>query len=97
LKEKFSFAMRAVLDQKTIRLFAGVRPLIGDTEIHNSRNVSRDFRIIESPVGLFSIIGGKLTTARFMAETAVNMIAQRIGNSSPCMTSVTPIHLGNGN
>ncbi len=37
--------------------------------------------------GIFSIVGGKWTTFRLMAEEAVNEIAHRLGNTKPCRTA----------
>jgi glycerol-3-phosphate dehydrogenase len=66
LTEQFAQILPGVLDQKILRSFVGVRPLYN--ELGNWRNLSRDYQIIESPPGFFTVTGGKLTTARLMAE-----------------------------
>lgn len=49
--------------------FAGLRPLIGDPSdmSRHASKVSREHAIEQSPLGLWSIAGGKLTTFRDMA------------------------------
>lgn len=56
--------------------YAGVRPLLAGDPRHPSAT-SREHRIWEEPKGLLSVLGGKFTTFRAMAEQAVNA-AERI-------------------
>ncbi|MEB2298392.1 glycerol-3-phosphate dehydrogenase/oxidase [Lysinibacillus xylanilyticus] len=70
--------------------WAGVRPLIHE-EGKNPSEISRKDEVWESPSGLVTIAGGKLTGYRKMAETVLNKIAldleQRFGiTSKPCHT-----------
>ncbi|MCF8053624.1 MAG: glycerol-3-phosphate dehydrogenase/oxidase [Deltaproteobacteria bacterium] len=58
--------------------YAGVRPLIGSNEGMKEDDLSRDFEVIVSPRGLVSIAGGKLTTYRLMAKSAVAKVARRL-------------------
>ena len=51
--------------------YAGLRPLIDNGAGHTA-DVSRDHAVIESDSGMFSIVGGKLTEYRYMAEDAVD-------------------------
>lgn len=56
--------------------YAGVRPLIDDGE-GNISKASRDYRLdLQKPGGLplLSVLGGKLTTYRILAQEAVDMI-----------------------
>jgi glycerol-3-phosphate dehydrogenase len=41
--------------------------------------------------GLISVLGGKLTTYRLMAEKAVDLACRKLGVSAPCSTATTPI------
>lgn len=41
--------------------------------------------------GLFSIIGGKLTTHRSLAEEAVNIVCDRLGKQARCPTAHAPL------
>lgn len=52
---------------RIIRAFSGVRPLLQSKKA-DSREISRSFQIIDHQNGMFSIVGGKLTTFRLMAE-----------------------------
>jgi glycerol-3-phosphate dehydrogenase len=51
--------------------YAGLRPLI-DTGAGRTADVSRDHAIFESPSGVISVVGGKLTEYRYMAEDVLN-------------------------
>ena len=78
---------------RAIRAYAGVRPLIGAREAEgDSRTISRDFLLLNhgeavGVKGLFSIVGGKLTTYRLMAERTVDTICQEMGKMTPCLTA----------
>jgi glycerol-3-phosphate dehydrogenase len=90
----------AIGSGRVLRAFAGSRPLYkpeapadgdggagGDT-----REVSRTFTVLDhaSRDGLgnmFSIVGGKLTTCRQMAEAVVDRLAERMGVTEPCRTA----------
>ena len=91
----------AIASGRVLRAFAGSRPLYkpeapagggaggagGDT-----REVSRTFTVLDhaSRDGLdnmFSIVGGKLTTCRQMAEAVVDRLAERMGVTEPCRTA----------
>ena len=72
---------RARLDRgDVISTYAGLRPLVvegGGKDVKESQ-VSREHSIYESYSGLISIAGGKLTTARSMAEELVDLAARRL-------------------
>jgi len=56
--------------------WAGLRPLIHE-EGKSASELSRKDEIFESPTGLISIAGGKLTGYRKMAERVVNLVIAR--------------------
>ncbi len=56
--------------------WVGLRPLINE-EGKSASELSRKDEIFESPSGLFSIAGGKLTGYRKMAERVVNLIGKK--------------------
>lgn len=60
-----------------ISTFAGLRPLMSTGEVQ-AYQASRDHEIFESSSGLVSIVGGKLTTFRKMAEDMVNHIEKKL-------------------
>ena len=92
---------RARLDyDDVLSTYAGLRPLVlagGGKDVKESQ-VSREHSIYESHSGLISIAGGKLTTARSMAEElidlAVRRLAERHGITGVrrCTTKNAPVH-----
>ncbi len=74
-------------DARIIRAYAGVRPLLKSGIGGDSRKISRTFRIIDHQNGLFSILGGKLTTYRLMAERMVDVIVKELDVKAPCSTA----------
>ena len=57
--------------------FAGLRPLVGSHEI-NPSSLSRNHEIHVSPSGLISILGGKYTTHRKIAQEVVDKISRNL-------------------
>ncbi len=81
---------------RALRTWAGVRPLYEPPEAHNGdaagRAVKRTFSVIDHEQrdgvrGLVTIVGGKLTTCRLMAEHAVDVVCQQLGIDQPCTTT----------
>lgn len=71
--------------------YAGLRPLI-DTGGGSTADLSRDHAVTESPSGVISVIGGKLTEYRFMAEDVLDRaIALRGVTAGPCRTRNLPL------
>ncbi len=71
--------------------YAGLRPLI-DNGAGQTADVSRDHAVIESGSGVFSIIGGKLTEYRYMAQDALDRaVAARGLAAGPCRTHDLPL------
>jgi len=64
--------------QDVIATWSGLRPLLAPEDSRDPSSVSREHRILESPSGLISIIGGKLTTFRVMAAETVDLVSQRL-------------------
>ena len=80
------FPDNKVTEEDIVSSYAAVRPLaaaLGVTE----DDVSRDQLIFESSSGLVSIIGGKLTTHRSMAEALVNYAARKLAHEFDTHTS----------
>lgn len=58
-------------------IFAGLRPLAADSDNHEStKEVSRRHKISVSDSGLLSVLGGKWTTYRVMAEETIDKAVQ---------------------
>jgi glycerol-3-phosphate dehydrogenase len=64
-----------------ISTFAGYRPLMKPRQTaHSTARLSRTHAVLESPSGLVSIGGGKLTTYRRMAQDTVDVLNRRDGS-----------------
>lgn len=74
--------------------FAGLRPLL-DTSADGSgstADISRRHAVLTSPEGVVTVVGGKLTTYRRMAQDAVDAaVAARGLGAGPCRTTSLPL------
>ena len=71
--------------------YAGLRPLI-DTGEGRTSDLSREHAVLESGNGLFSIVGGKLTEYRLMAQDVLDRaVAARGLTAGPCRTRDLPL------
>jgi len=72
--------------------YAGVRPLKNE-EGKKETEVSRKYEVREEDIeGLVTVKGGKLTTARNLAERTVDIIAKRLDKKVSCKTHETPLY-----
>jgi glycerol-3-phosphate dehydrogenase len=77
---------------RVLRAWAGVRPLYREKDdTVDDRDISRAYKILDHKErdgvdGMISIIGGKWTTFRLMAEDAVDMLAAKLGVTKECRT-----------
>jgi glycerol-3-phosphate dehydrogenase len=80
-------------EKKDIKsIFAGLRPLVKNTA-KKTAEISRDHSVIVSESGLISVLGGKWTTYRKMAEDVVNTAAIHARLSfAECVTRDLSIH-----
>ena len=85
--------------EDVLSTYAGLRPLVveeGGRDVKESQ-VSREHSIYESHSGLISIAGGKLTTARSMAQELVDLAARRlaerhgVSGTARCTTKNAPV------
>ncbi len=73
------------------------RPLAGAaSSVDDARNLSRDFNVVDhgeldGPDGLLSVIGGKATVLRAMAEQTVDAVCAKFGVTETCRTAETPL------
>ena len=76
-------------------IFAGLRPLVKNSA-KKTAEISRDHSIIVSESGLISVLGGKWTTYRKMAEDVINTAAIHARLSfTESVTTNLPIHGSN--
>ncbi len=84
-------AMLPDLEDASIeRTYWGLRPLYEPDELDNEgRGISRDFAVVshDAAPGLVSVVGGKLTTYRLMAEAVADHVCGELGVDEPCRTA----------
>lgn len=80
------------------KVFAGIRPLYQattDQKDVGSRGISRSYYVIDhGSDGLrnfISVVGGKVTTSRRMAEAAVDLLCVKSGTKQKSQTAVVPL------
>ena len=61
-----------------VSAWAGLRPLLDPHNQSDPSHVSREHQIAESPHGLITIAGGKLTTYRIMGRDVVDRVSKRL-------------------
>ena len=92
-----AFPASGVTRRDVIATWAGLRPLVAPEDERSASDVSREDQVFESPAGLLSLGGGKLTTHRKVAEVLVDRAAARIGRRvGPCRTAEVPLPGGAG-
>ncbi|WP_458188204.1 anaerobic glycerol-3-phosphate dehydrogenase subunit GlpA [Haladaptatus sp. NG-WS-4] len=85
-------------DSRTIRSFWGVRPLYEPpgTGTDDPTDITRDFFLLDHEerddlTGLTSIVGGKFTTYRMMAEQIADHVCEQLGVRGRCRTADEPL------
>ncbi len=75
-------------------VWAGLRPLLAPAGGHHvserTADLSRRHTVRESPHGLVTVTGGKLTTYRRMAEDTVDVVVRRLGSAAPARARRSP-------
>lgn len=84
--------LREPLRRSDIRgAFAGLRPLLRTAD-DATADISREHAVLHSPGGPITIVGGKLTTYRQMAQDAVDAAVTAAGlTAGPCRTTRLPL------
>ncbi|ATW51991.1 glycerol-3-phosphate dehydrogenase/oxidase [Streptomyces peucetius] len=83
--------------EDVVGAFAGLRPLLdthpaGGSVPGRTADISRRHAVLASPGGVVTVVGGKLTTYRRMAEDAVDAALAAGGlTAGPSRTAVTPL------
>lgn len=87
-------ALLADVENRAVeRAYRGVRPLYSPRSYgDDARAISRGFYLLDHAArddvpGLTTIVGGKLTTYRLMAEATVDHVTDRLGVDAPCRTA----------
>ena len=72
--------------------FAGLRPLLDVPGDDETADISRRHAVLVSRTGVVTIVGGKLTTYRRMAEDAVDAAVEHAGiDAGECRTRALPL------
>ena len=87
LLETISRALeRPLRREDVLGAYAGFRPLLDPGKGAPTRDLSRRHSVIGEPGGVLTVVGGKLTTYRKMAEDVVSRITR-----APCRTERLPL------
>ena len=91
LIEEAGLAFPAASDgRRPVRAFAGVRPLV-KSRAGTPWSSPRGYRLVDED-GVLTIVGGKYTTHRSLAERVVDRVVEWSGQSArPCATATTPV------
>ena len=89
-------AMCPAVDGSVRRTYWGVRPLYAPAEAdRDGRAISRGFALLDhadgGAAGFFTVVGGKLTTYRKMAEATADRVCERLGVPATCRTADRPL------
>ncbi len=87
VRQYFQHSINTILDS-----WAGIRVLPAHPN-QNPSELSRDFcfEYHAQPAPMVSILSGKLTTYRVLAEKVIDSFIQVFPNMGPCVTQVTPL------
>jgi glycerol-3-phosphate dehydrogenase len=78
--------------QDILASFAGLRPLVGRAG-QGTAELSREHAVEVDAHGLLTVVGGKWTTYRHMAEQIVDRLVPQLGAARPgCATRHLPLH-----
>jgi glycerol-3-phosphate dehydrogenase len=94
LVEQLAELLPILREARTLRSFWGVRPLYEPpgTGTEDPTDITRDFFLLDHAdrdglPGMTSIVGGKLTTYRLMAEDITDHVCEKLGVSATCRTA----------
>ncbi|WP_039811203.1 glycerol-3-phosphate dehydrogenase/oxidase [Nocardia otitidiscaviarum] len=92
LLDTVNTVLREPLTRGDIRgTFAGLRPLLRTAD-DATADISREHAVLPSPSGVITVVGGKLTTYRKMAEDTVDAVLTHRGlTARPCRTRRLPL------
>jgi len=96
--ETLSELVPMLAEARTIRSFWGVRPLYEPpgTGTEDPTDITREFFLLDHAdrddlPGMTSIVGGKLTTYRMMAEQISDHVCEKLGVDAECRTADEPL------
>ena len=88
------YMARTVTPEDVIWSYSGVRPLMGE-DVSDPKAITRDYEFeldaADGEAPALTIIGGKITTYRRLAEKALDRIAPYLDGMGPAWTSAVPL------
>jgi glycerol-3-phosphate dehydrogenase len=93
LRQLNSYLQTPLRLEQTLSGMAGLRPLVAARRQSETSKLIRDHEVeLDSSSGLISILGGKWTTHRLMAEDTINAVQREMGGpATPCLTKQYPL------
>lgn len=98
LIDELSRLVPILREARTVRSFWGVRPLYEPpgNATEDPTDVTRDYFLLDHAerddlAGLTTVVGGKFTTYRLMAEEVSDHVCDRLGVSADCRTADVPL------
>jgi glycerol-3-phosphate dehydrogenase len=84
----------AIRVEQIVSGFAGARPLVSSGGSRETKKLARDHEVeVDAASGLISIMGGKWTTHRAMAEDTINAVQKSLGRpATPGVTLDHPLY-----
>jgi glycerol-3-phosphate dehydrogenase len=80
LKQLNRYLSRPFAPEDVVGGFAGVRPLVSSGKSSRTKKLLREHEVeVDNQSGLISVLGGKWTTYRAMAEDAINAVQRQLG------------------
>jgi glycerol-3-phosphate dehydrogenase len=93
LLQAFDRVMPSLREHRAVRATAGVRPTIFRWRGYED-DLSRRYEVVDhgpAAPGLVSVIGGKLSMYRLMAEETADLVSAKLGLDAPCTTGEAPL------
>lgn len=92
LRQLNDYLARPVTADQIVSATAGLRPLVSAGKSGDTKHLARDHEVERDDAsGLFSIMGGKWTTYRAMAEDTVDAVQKQLGGGGECSTLQHPL------
>jgi glycerol-3-phosphate dehydrogenase len=96
LFEELEPVVPSLADADVAHTYWGVRPLYDPADEDSPTDFSRGFSLLDHAdrdgrPGFVSVVGGKLTTYRAMAEAAADAVCDRLGVTADCRTADEPL------
>jgi glycerol-3-phosphate dehydrogenase len=99
IRERLALLLPGLAQVEMVHVWSAVRPLYdvqGRKDGVNARTLSRNFSVLDHEErdgvqGFVTVVGGKLSTFRLMAERTVDLVCGKLGREAPCTTARTLI------